>query len=127
MLVILKIQPNRLWKILSSDPLNLIFLCAQPLLIGLLIGLLVGWVAEDFVLRMFMCVVATLWFGCSNGAQQIVRELPIFQRERVCGLGIHSYIQSKLFFFSGITILQALAVLFFAQLSGNIFCLRNYR
>lgn len=112
-----RVQLLRLWKILSSDSLNLMFLGAQPLVIGLL----VGWVAEDYVLRLFMCVVATLWFGCSNGAQQIVRELPIFRRERVCGLGIHSYLQSKLVFFSALTIFQAVAVLFFAQLAAGIF------
>jgi hypothetical protein len=60
---------------------------------------------------MFLCVVATLWFGCSNGAQQIVRELPIFRRERVCGLGLNSYLLSKYLFLSTVTALQALVLL----------------
>ncbi len=94
---------RRQWTILRADKLNLVFLLAQPLIIGLL----VGWVAEDAVLRMFLCVVATLWFGCSNGAQQIVRELAIFRRERVCGQGLNSYVHSKYLFLTVITTMQA--------------------
>ena len=107
---------HRQWKILGADRLNLVFLIAQPLLIAVL----VGWVAEDLVLRMFLCVVATLWFGCSNGAQQIVKELPIFRRERVCGLGLHSYLVSKYLFLGGITLLQALALLFVVQSTSHL-------
>lgn len=98
------VQLRRQWSILKADSLNLVFLLAQPLLIALL----VGWVADDAVLRTFLCVVATLWFGCSNGAQQIVKELPIFRRERVCGLGLHCYVQSKYLFLGAVTTFQAL-------------------
>lgn len=103
-------------KILGADRLNVVFLIAQPLLIALL----VGWVAEDLVLRMFLCVVATLWFGCSNGAQQIVKELPVFRRERVCGLGLHSYLVSKYVFLGGITLLQALGLLLVVQATSHV-------
>ena len=94
----------RQWSILRADPLNLVFILAQPLLIALI----VGWVADDPVLRSFLCVVATLWFGCSNGAQQIVKEHPIFRRERICGLGIHCYLQSKYVFLGLVTSFQAI-------------------
>jgi ABC-type multidrug transport system ATPase subunit len=109
--VSLWVQLARQWAITASDPLNLAFLLAQPLLIALL----VGWVAEDYVLRMFLCVVATLWFGCSNGAQQIIRELPIFRRERVCGLGLNAYLSGKYLFLGVVTTLQAMLLLFVAQ------------
>ena len=62
---------GRQWRILLADALNLRFLFAQPLAIGFMIG----WVAENAGLRMFLCVVAALWFGTSNGAQQIVSEI----------------------------------------------------
>jgi ABC-type multidrug transport system ATPase subunit len=103
-LIGLMVLLKRQWSILKADRLNLVFLLAQPLLIALL----VGWVADDAVLRTFLCVVATLWFGCSNGAQQIVKELAIFRRERVCGLGMHCYVQSKYLFLGVVTTLQAL-------------------
>lgn len=108
----LLIQLQRQWSILRADHLNLLFLLAQPVLIGLL----VGWVADDAVLRMFLGIVATLWFGCSNGAQQIVREIAIFRRERVCGLGLNAYLQSKYTFLTFVTVLQAL-LLFLVTLS----------
>jgi ABC-type multidrug transport system ATPase subunit len=97
----------RQWQIVRSDSWNLIFLVAQPLLIGFLIG----WVADKSALRMFLCVVATMWFGCSNGAQQIVGELPIFRRERVSGQGLNAYLLSKLGFLSLISLAQAVVLL----------------
>lgn len=93
--------------ILLSDPLNVIFLMAQAIVIALLIA----WVADGPVLRGFLAIVATLWFGCSNGAQQIVGELPVFQRERVSGQGRNAYITSKIGFFSFVTLIQALFLL----------------
>ena len=94
---------GRQWRILLADALNLRFLFAQPLAIGIMIG----WVAENAGLRMFLCVVAALWFGTSNGAQQIVSEIAIFRRERVYGLGLNVYLQSKLVFLSLLTAAQA--------------------
>jgi ABC-type multidrug transport system ATPase subunit len=97
----------RQWQIVRSDYWNLIFLAAQPLLIGFL----VGWVADKSALRMFLCVVATMWFGCSNGAQQIVGELPVFRRERVSGQGLNAYILSKMGFLTLISLAQAIVLL----------------
>ncbi len=97
----------RQWQILRADRRNLLFLLLQA--VG--IGVLVGWVAEDAALRLFLAVVATLWFGCSNGAQQIVGELPIFRRERVSGLGVGAYVQSKLLLLTLLTFAQALLLL----------------
>ena len=94
----------RQWSILRSDPLNLGFLLAQALAIALLIG----WIAPSGGLRAFLSVVAVLWFGTSNAAQQIVSELAIFRRERVCGMGLHVYLQSKVMFVFMVTALQAL-------------------
>lgn len=104
---VLSLLTLRQWKIVSSDKLNLIFLFAQAFLIGFLIA----WVADGVVLRGFLAVVATMWFGCSNGAQQIVGELSIFRRERISGQGINAYIFSKFGFLSLLTTAQA-AILF---------------
>jgi len=107
---------HRQWRILAADKLNLLFLLAQPVLIALL----VGWVAEDYVLRMFLCVVAALWFGCSNGAQQIIKELPVFRRERVCGLGLNAYLFGKYLFLGVITSLQAFLLLMIVQTTSHL-------
>lgn len=107
----------RQWAILKADPLNLVFLATQPLLIALL----VGWVSDEAVLRSFLCIVATLWFGCSNGAQQIVKEIPIYRRERVCGLGANCYLQSKYLFLGIVTTLQALLLFVVTLTVAHVF------
>jgi len=101
---ILSVLFARQWKILISDPRNYLFLLMQ----AVAIGSLVGWVSENLVFQMFITVIATLWFGCSNGAQQIVSELPIFRRERLAGVGLNVYIISKLAFQTAITSVQAM-------------------
>lgn len=107
--------------ILLSDPKNWKSLLAQAL--G--IGVLAGWVGrDDPEFRFFACLIASLWFGCSNAAQTITRELPIFRRERVAGLGLHPYILSKTLFLSAISWMQV-ALLLVAQalpvlISGSV-------
>ena len=94
----------RQWKILRADWLNLTFLLCQVILIGLLIAL----VSDEFGFRMFLGLIATMWFGCSNGAQQIVCELPIVKREQICGLGRNVYLTSKFVFQGFISCIQGL-------------------
>lgn len=108
---------SRQWSILKADWMNLAFLMAQ----ALAIAVLVGWVAESAGLRSFLSVVAVLWFGCSNAAQQIVGEAPIFRRERVCGLGLNVYLGSKLIFIFMVTGLQCVLLFASVTLTGNLF------
>ncbi|MEX1119293.1 MAG: ATP-binding cassette domain-containing protein [Terrimicrobiaceae bacterium] len=89
--------------ILVADRKNLVLLLGQPLLIALL----VTWVSQDPSLILFFAYVATLWFGCGNAAQEIVREIPMFRRERLIGLGRSAYLSSKFFSLSVLTIVQS--------------------
>ena len=59
------------------------------------IALLTAWATDDTALGLFFAYLSTLWFGCSNAAQEIVRELPIYRREHMAGLGRHAYLLSK--------------------------------
>ncbi|MEN3942423.1 ATP-binding cassette domain-containing protein [Prosthecobacter sp. SYSU 5D2] len=96
------------WSILRADPRNWKSLLLQA--VG--IGALAGWVGrDDPEFRFFACLIATLWFGCSNAAQTITRELPIFRRERIAGLSLHPYILSKTAFLSVISWLQVVMLL----------------
>lgn len=100
----LNVLVQRQLAILRADWLNLAFLLSQ----AVLIGLLVAWVSDDLGFRMFLGIIAAMWFGCSNGAQQIVAEIPIFRRERICGLGVNTYLSSKVLFQGALTCAQAL-------------------
>jgi len=94
----------RQWAILHADWKNWCLLLGQPILIGVL----VTWVTQDPSLVLFFAYIATLWFGCGNAAQEIVKELPMFRRERLIGLGRTQYLMAKFLTLACITSLQAL-------------------
>ena len=102
----LPILLQRQLAIFRADIKNPIILLAQPIIIG---GL-VAWVASDPQLDQFFAYIATLWFGCSNSAQEIVRELPIYRRERLVGLSRWSYLTSKFLWMGGLTAIQSLLI-----------------
>lgn len=60
---------------------------------------------QDFILpgfgadaqkALFIMAFATVLFGCINGAREIVKEAPIYRRERAVNLGILPYMFSKI-------------------------------
>ena len=103
---------NRQWAIFRSDWRNPALLAAQPLVLAAL----VGWVSGDSSLRLFFAYIAALWFGCSNASQEIVREWPIYRRERIAGVTPELYVLGKLVFLSCMTACQSL--LFYATLQA---------
>jgi len=100
--------------ILMADRKNLALLLGQPILIALL----VTWVSQDASLILFFAYVATLWFGCGNAAQEIVREIPMFRRERLIGLGRVAYLASKFLSLSTLTIAQS--VLMYGVMQASV-------
>ena len=113
----LPILLRRQWAIFRSDWKNLVLALGQPIFIGLL----VTWVSRDSPLILFFAYIATLWFGCGNAAQEIVRELPIFRRERLIGLGRHAYLLAKFSSLAGLTAAQSLLLYGVMQLcTGGI-------
>jgi len=93
----------RQWAIFRSDWRNFLPLLGQPLIIGAL----VCWVSDERELVMFFAYLSTLYFGCSNAAPELVKEIAIYRRERLVGVGTHPYLGSKVAFISALTILQA--------------------
>ncbi len=112
----LRVLFNRQWKILIADPLNIAFLLAQAVIISVLIA----WASDDIGMRAFITVIAAMWFGCSNAAQQIIGEIQILQRERVCGLGLNTYYFSKLAFLSLLTAAQTFLLILCTTGLGNL-------
>jgi ABC-type multidrug transport system ATPase subunit/pSer/pThr/pTyr-binding forkhead associated (FHA) protein len=104
----LPILLERQWTILCADWRNFAILFGQPLIIAAL----VAWATSDQDLALFFTYIATLWFGCSNGAQEIVKEIQIFDREKLVGVGTHSYLLSKFLFLSITATAQGLLLLF---------------
>jgi ABC-type multidrug transport system ATPase subunit/pSer/pThr/pTyr-binding forkhead associated (FHA) protein len=110
----LPILLGRQFAIFRADLKNLLLLLGQPLVIGLL----ACWVTNDGPLVQFFVYIATLWFGCSNSAQEIVREIPIYRRERLVGLSRWSYLASKFVWMASLTGLQSL-ILFACSLLAD--------
>jgi ABC transport system ATP-binding/permease protein len=100
----LPILLERQIALFRADLKNLLLLLAQPLIIGVL----VACTTTDSPLTQFYIYIATLWFGSSNAAQEIIRELPIYRRERLVGLSRRSYLTCKFLWRGALTTFQSL-------------------
>src|SRR5262249_31402676 len=59
---------------------------------------------------LLMLSIATLWFGTTNAAREIVKERPVYLRERLVNLRLFPYILSKAGVLSALGIVQVLAL-----------------
>lgn len=57
---------------------------------------------------LFVMGFAAVLFGCINGAREIVKEVPIYQRERMVNLGIAPYLFSKIVVLGIFSFIQSL-------------------
>jgi hypothetical protein len=112
----LPILLQRQAAIFRADLKNLLIVLGQPLVIGAL----VAWVSQSAPLTQFFAYIATLWFGCSNSAQEIVRELPIYRRERLVGLSRGSYLAGKFLWMGGLTSFQVLLLFLVLAVCGRL-------
>ncbi|RRR69794.1 MAG: FHA domain-containing protein [Candidatus Viridilinea halotolerans] len=106
-----------------QDRRNLMILLLQAPLIALLLLMvahsdaLSGAQAVDLIQRgeakkvLFMLATVSVWFGIINAAREIVKEEPIYQRERLVNLRIVPYIASKVAVLSLLIIVQTLLLL----------------
>jgi ABC transport system ATP-binding/permease protein len=105
---------NQFWVLLKryiaitiADGRNVGLLALQPLLVTLI----VCWACSDLSLVLFLAVVSVLWFGSSNAAKEIVKEVAIYQRERMVNLNVAAYVSSKVAVLMLIAVIQSLVVL----------------
>jgi ABC-type multidrug transport system ATPase subunit len=88
-----------------GDPMALLAMLGQALLVALLLGTVFGRLdkVENPFERasrtrnlLFLLNVSCFWFGCNNAAKELVKERVIYARERAFNLRIDSYLFSKL-------------------------------
>ncbi len=104
---------DRNLAVLLGSPGSLVVILVQPPLIGYLIGL--AWQsAEASETTYFILSLAAIYLGCMNACTAIVKERAIYDRERMIGLRLWSYIVSKLQILSLISLVQCLLVLLVA-------------
>jgi ABC-type multidrug transport system ATPase subunit len=108
--------------LLASDRRSLALLALQAPVIGLILLLALppgqlGPPADGTVrlaakggLVLLTLVMTMTWLGSSNSVREIVRELPIFTRERSLGISISAYVGSKALVLGAVAILQAVVL-----------------
>ncbi len=108
---------RRYVDLLLADRRNLAILLLQAPLLGTLIGLVFdasgpipGRTATETQIG-FILVISAIWCGCLNSTREIVKELPIYRRERAVNLGIGSYLLSKLIPLSVLCLYQCCSLL----------------
>ncbi|MEI6544001.1 MAG: ATP-binding cassette domain-containing protein [Methylococcales bacterium] len=93
---------HRYFDLIVSDKKNLLILLLQAPLIAIVIGLVFdikGFPAQRAASEsqiFFILILSSIWFGALNSARELVKELPIYLRERSVNLGIMPYLTSKL-------------------------------
>jgi ABC-type multidrug transport system ATPase subunit/pSer/pThr/pTyr-binding forkhead associated (FHA) protein len=111
---------RRYLEILLKDKLTLLVLMLQGPVIALLTYLVMSHDRpRDFVY--FVLALVSMWFGTSVAAREIVRERPVYSRERMVNLGILPYLFSKLFILGLIVAIQCVLLflpLKFLDLTG---------
>jgi ABC transport system ATP-binding/permease protein len=63
---------------------------------------------------------AAVLFGCINGAREIVKEAPIYRRERMVNLGIAPYMFSKIVVLGALCLLQSAIVIYLVNLKAPL-------
>ena len=115
---------RRSLAIKRRSTLNTAVLLAQAPLIAGLIVLVYGkqanaavhennWVdvATAVAITLFLQMLAALWFGCSNAVREIVSEWAVYQRERMMGLNLVSYLAANLTVLGGLCVVQCAVLL----------------
>ncbi|HYJ91527.1 MAG TPA: ATP-binding cassette domain-containing protein, partial [Pyrinomonadaceae bacterium] len=96
---------RRYVEVLTKDKLNLFILFVQAPVIAVLTFLVMGAnLPRDFLY--FVLSLVAIWFGTSVAAREIIRERPVFRRERMVNLGILPYLGSKLLIIGWIVAVQ---------------------
>lgn len=112
------ILTQRYATVTFQDRKNIILLLAQAPVIAILIAIafpknpeatLAQTVKVQTMVTFFLAVSA-IWFGCSNAAREIVKELAIYDRERAINLCLPSYLGSKMAVLSALCVLQCVAL-----------------
>ncbi|MBO0703519.1 MAG: ATP-binding cassette domain-containing protein, partial [Candidatus Dormibacteraeota bacterium] len=116
---------RRYTTVLVSDRGNLFLLLAQAPILALFVVLAIdrnGYQARTAAamnpglqVALFLCISAT-YLGAGNAIREIVKELPLFIRERTIGLSIMAYLGSKVIVLGVITIVQAAILVYVGSL-----------
>lgn len=119
---------RRAFQIFTTSPLQLVPLLMQPVIISVLVLILFRSNAFDpnvenpspAVSILFFLSFAAFQFGLFDGIQELVKELPIFRRERMVNLAILPYALSKVVLLAPILIFSEFVMVAVLLLFGRL-------
>lgn len=106
-----RILTNRYWDCLFGDFKSVLLLILQAPLIGWLCTLVWGSIGRETPMLFFVLCLSAVWFGCINACREIVKERAIVERERLFGLSVVAYVQSKFKVLASLGLIQVLLLL----------------
>jgi len=117
-----RVVMRRIRALVIRDRTSLLVMTLQPALVFLVIWLLFGEVgsAGEEMNVAFLLIVCTFWFGCSNSAKEIVKERPVFEKERHGGLNAFGYLGAKAFWLIGVTLVQSFTLFMFTKFATGL-------
>ena len=68
----------------------------------------------------WLVVVGATWLGTSNAIREVVKELPLYRRERAIGLSAGAYVMSKVIVLGVITAIQVVILVPIAMLNQDL-------
>jgi ABC-type multidrug transport system ATPase subunit len=106
---------RRYLAVLASDRLNLALLVVQAPILALVLNLAVapngfqsgGLALDSAGETALILAVSVTYLGLLNSVREIVKELPVYRRERAIGLSIPAYLGSKVLVLAAVTAAQA--------------------
>ena len=99
-----RVLTRRYVSVWRGDVIALLAMLGQSLLVAILLGVVFGDLpgvehpgerAVRTANLLFLLNVSCFWLGCNNAAKELVRERPIYRRERDINLRTDSYYASK--------------------------------
>jgi ABC-type multidrug transport system ATPase subunit len=117
---------RRYLSVLRGDRGFLLALALQAPIFGVLFALMFTFnaflpaEALNASVLVWLIVVGATWLGTSNAIREIVKEQPIYRRERAIGLSAGAYVLSKVVVLGVVTAIQAVILVPIALISQRI-------
>ncbi len=113
----LRLLSARYLELLRNDRVNLLMLLLQAPILAIILMLIIQFVIKPPLFTgmklaiaaekvLFIMSFMAILLGCNNSAREIVKELPIYRRERMVNLGIIPYLLSKIIVLGTLCFLQ---------------------
>ncbi len=96
-----KLQSNiladRYLETMLADWKGTLLLIIQAPILAFLAVMVWGNIGKATESMFFVMVLSSLWLGCINASREIVKERPLFLREKMANLNVASYLYSKVY------------------------------